>query len=804
MFTSKNFFSLVGAVLVFSASAFYIASNGFVNSPDAGAIVQTQEKYSLVRVLAVNENDFRRMAEAGLLIDHAVRKPGQYLDAWLSASEIELLRNSGVPYQILIDDWQKYYDSQPKMTEGEIQRALQEAYERDNITHSIYGSMGGYLKFNEVVAKMDSMRLEYPNFISQKFSLGNSYENRPIWCARVTLGPNAPTGRPEVMFHSLIHAREPISMEAQVYFMYWLFENYGIDPIATYILRFREIYWIPVFNPDGYVYNETTNPNGGGMWRKNRKPCSGGTGADLNRNYGTYQFWNSTNGGSSTSCGSDTYRGTLPFSEPETQALFTFVNSRNFKTSISAHTYGNYLIKPWGWIDPTPTPDDNIFNTFLQDCRASNGYTVGTASQTVGYFVRGVTDDWYYNDSGHAKIIAITPETGTSFWPSQAQIIPLAQSMLFTYQYFALVAGPYVNPTSMNFNQPFYAPGQSGYFRVRFRNKGLMAAQNVRVTLTPSNSYITIPTQQYTYPSLASFASDSATFNFTISASAPNNCAIRSTLAIKLDTNTIYTTSVYAMVGTGTLTLADSAENGFSRWTTNGTWGITSSTYHSPSNSFTDSPGGNYGNNQNTYMVLANPINISSYPVTYLSFWHRYATEAGYDFCYVEVSSDNGTTWQTVTSYNGTLATWTQQTFDITSYANSSSQLRIRFRLQTDASVVADGWYVDDIKITNYCLTPVGISGNESGLPNRFALQQNYPNPFNPATVIKYQLPKQEYVSIKVFDILGKEVASLVNENKAAGYYEVEFDGSNFASGLYFYRIEAGDFKDTKKMMLVK
>lgn len=88
-------------------------------------------------------------------------------------------------------------------------------------------------------------------------------------------------------------------------------------------------------------------------------------------------------------------------------------------------------------------------------------------------------------------------------------------------------------------------------------------------------------------------------------------------------------------------------------------------------------------------MTLNLPVNVSSSPVTYLNFWHRYVTEAGYDFCNVEVSSNNGSTWQLVTSYNGTQTTWAQQNLDITSFANSATQLKIRFTLISDPGVVA-------------------------------------------------------------------------------------------------------------------
>lgn len=98
----------------------------------------------------------------------------------------------------------------------------------------------------------------------------------------------------------------------------------------------------------------------------------------------------------------------------------------------------------------------------------------------------------------------------------------------------------------------------------------------------------------------------------------------------------------------------------------------------------------------------------------------------------------------------------------------------------------------------------VGVNNNNISIANDYSLSQNYPNPFNPATKISYSIPKSGVVSIKVFDILGKEVTTLVNEFKNAGKYEALFNGSNFSSGVYFYRLESGDFVDTKKMFLVK
>jgi subtilisin-like proprotein convertase family protein len=109
------------------------------------------------------------------------------------------------------------------------------------------------------------------------------------------------------------------------------------------------------------------------------------------------------------------------------------------------------------------------------------------------------------------------------------------------------------------------------------------------------------------------------------------------------------------------------------------------------------------------------------------------------------------------------------------------------------------GW---GIQFNNQAVT--AVNEEITGIPKKFALHQNYPNPFNPTTTIKYDLAKESFVKITVYDILGKQVQTLVNEQKKAGSYALEINASGLASGVYFYKIEAGTFVATKKMMLIK
>jgi hypothetical protein len=98
----------------------------------------------------------------------------------------------------------------------------------------------------------------------------------------------------------------------------------------------------------------------------------------------------------------------------------------------------------------------------------------------------------------------------------------------------------------------------------------------------------------------------------------------------------------------------------------------------------------------------------------------------------------------------------------------------------------------------------VGLGNTNGSVPEKYSLSQNYPNPFNPTTTITFSLPKAGFVTLKVYNVLGEEVKSLVNHQLSAGSYDFDFDASDLSSGMYFYTIRIGDFSETKKMMLVK
>ena len=151
-----------------------------------------------------------------------------------------------------------------------------------------------------------------------------------------------------------------------------------------------------------------------------------------------------------------------------------------------------------------------------------------------------------------------------------------------------------------------------------------------------------------------------------------------------------------------------------------------------------------------------------------------------------------------------TIAFEVQQQYDVDSVSyNPWTQIQAGLEINIDTTY-ADTLYIDNFYLySKDDLLQTGVFKDES-LPLESYLAQNYPNPFNPTTLIQYQIARSNMVSLKVYDVLGREVAALVNEQKAPGNYKVTFNGSRLASGVYIYRLKAGNFVQTKKLLLLK
>ncbi len=244
---------------------------------------------------------------------HVVKLPVRKMEVIATAEDIRAMRDAGLEFEVAIENLEAYHAAE----------AARFGPFEDSLTPPLgQGAMGGHYTWDQVVAILDSFARDFPAICSQKISLGQSIENRDIWMVKISDNVGVDENEPEVLYDALHHAREPASMETTLLFMERLLSGYGTDPELTYLVDNRELYFIPVVNPDGYEYNRRTNPGGGGLWRKSRR---GGYGVDLNRNYASFF---ASPGGSSGSTSSGSYHGTAPFSEPETAAVEAFANSR--------------------------------------------------------------------------------------------------------------------------------------------------------------------------------------------------------------------------------------------------------------------------------------------------------------------------------------------------------------------------------------------------------------------------------------------------------------------------------------------
>jgi hypothetical protein len=304
--------------------------------------------------------------------------------------------------------------------------------------------MGGYLTLAEVWDSVDVISADHPNIVTGRQFIGNTHEGRQMFALKISDNPTVDEAEPEVMYTAAIHAREVITPLVLLHVMNYLTDNYGVLPEVTELVDERELWFVPMVNPDGYYHNQVTDPNGGGMWRKNRRDNGDGTyGVDLNRNFG-YE-WGYDDEGSSPYTDDPTYRGPSAFSEPELQNMKAFTQAHTFVSTVYLHSYSNLVLWPWGY-DYLVTPDEPLFSIMGDSMSAYNGYDPGPAHSL--YPANGVSDDWGYGEQVlKNKNLAFTFEIGgysDGFWPDPSRIPDLVAENLQPCLFLARTAdNPY-------------------------------------------------------------------------------------------------------------------------------------------------------------------------------------------------------------------------------------------------------------------------------------------------------------------------------------------------------------------------
>lgn len=755
---------------------------------------QTPEKYHRARVNLLGR-DIAQLAALGVETDHGMLEKGRSFTTDLSETELAIIRQAGFETEVLISDVSAWYVAQSQQLvaaqrNGDCGGTSGDLFNFPTPANYKPGSMSGYFTYQEMLDILDDMKDKYPNLITSRAPVSDTlvtHEGRPLWYVKVSDNPNANEPEPEVLYTALHHAREPNGLSQMIFFLWHLLENYAQDPQIQYIVNNAELYFIPCVNPDGYLYNEATDPQGGGLFRKNRRANPNGTfGVDLNRNYG--HFWGNDDQGSSPNPGSDTYRGPSGFSEPETQMVRDFCLEHGFQIALNYHTFSNLLIYPWGYNDSLATPGFKILGDFLT---AENSYKVGTASETVGYAVNGTSDDWMYFATNS---LAFTPEVGPGsygFWPPETAIDYLNKTALYQNIKAALAVlrfGKATDESPARFTEkslqiPF------SLIRYGFQDGPLT------VSLTPVSGNIAGISSPQVF-TIGQFESANGAFDVFL---APDIVfGQKFSMLLTLDNGQMaWTDTLVKTFGSGLEAAFEEPGNNLSKWNKD-KWGITAQTYVSAPASITDSPVGDYKENEFNSMTLKQPIAIPASAVEARArFFAKWSIEEDYDYVQILASSDNanwtplcGTYTQLGVNsqpfdepiYEGQQADWVEECLDLSPFLGQN--LWLRFDLVSDGFQNFAGFFFDDL-VVEYTI-PVGTVT----LPlAEFTLKQSQPNPARDQALIEWTNAANITGPGKllVVNLLGQTVAAQLLDLGSQNNHTL--DTRNWPTGTYFYQI---------------
>jgi hypothetical protein len=761
-------------------------------------VINAQEKYSRVKVLLNTNITMNQLQALGLEVDHGVYIKSKSFETDLSKHEIDILKLNQIPIEILIDDVSKYYEERNNnpIPENKKTRAISCKPSAPNYIKPNgfnYGSMGGFFTYQEAMNKIDSLAILYPNIVSIKKGIGNhvTAAGDSIYSFKISDNPNANESEPQILFNALHHAREAASLSQLIFFMYYLCENYATNTEIKYLVDNIEIYFVPIINPDGYKYNHLTNPNGGGMWRKNRRDNLDGTfGVDPNRNYGT--GWGFNNTGSSPNTSASTYRGPSAFSEPETKALRDFCNAHEFKFAMNYHTFSNLVVYPWGYLGMNCN-DSSSYQTFTADMTKYNYYKCGTDMETVGYSTNGSSDDWMYGEViSKPLILAMTPEVGNStdgFWPSLNRILPLCNET----NYMNLQVCKYVLKYATLENQtPRLANSVNGFIKYNITRLGLQTPANFNVSLQSLNANVVAVGANKNYSSLNYATTILDSISYTLQNNIPANTEIDFLLTV--NNGTISKTDTIRIIHGSVINLLTENCNNFTNWTNNG-WAISNGT-------FAENVAGPYQSFYGASLRNSQAINLTDAYKAELTFNTTYQLENNSDYVLLTISTDGGNTWtvpcaphtQPITNfqdevYNGVKQNWFKEIINLDDYVGKNIILEWNF--SSDQSLEKEGFNMDDIIVNKLTGFPASTENLNKKI---FSI---YPNPTHSSINIDFNSENNKN-EIKIVDLVGKVVFEKT-VIMSANNKKIIISLNDFSSGIYFLLInQEGKTSSTK------
>ena len=759
-------------------------------------------KYSRVQI-KIEKGQVKDVAALGIPMEGYFNIDGFVSE--LSADELMLLGKNGYQYTVLIDNVSEYYVKQNEKfitNPGLLKSKANSCYASPYSTPAEFslGSMGGFLTYSELLAKLDSLSAHYPQLITQKQAVDtfNTIEGRPVYWLRISNNPNVEQNKPKVLYTALTHAREPGSMQQVVFYMCYLLENYNQHPDITNLINNFELYFIPCVNPDGYLYNESTDPNGGGLWRKNRRINGGSNyGVDLNRNFG--YMWGYDSQGSSTDPSIDTYRGTAAFSEPETRLVKSLCLHHSFKTAINYHTYSNFFLYPFGYHENTPTNDSLTYIKFAEIMTVENKYATGLPFSLLGYLSNGDSNDWMYGDQiSKPKILSFTAEAGSpayGFWPPMSEIESLCKDNMRQNIYLAYLSGKFALLTDLT---PKIIGSHQGYLKYNFQNVGLDSLANFVVSVVPmSNNFQSVgPAKNYNNFHHLQGQNDSIAFTLNLSIGSADT--VKYLLVMN---NGTYSKSdtIIKIFGHETIVFNDNCNN-LTSWTSTG-WGTTTSDFVSSPASISDSPVGGYQASDYNSITMQSNVNLTGSLYAELDFYTKFDVAAGYDYVQLSISNDNSNTWiplcgkytnnsciamiQGQPSYEGTQDNWVLEQINLNDYIGDN--VKFKFEIVSDwwPYTKPDGFYFDDFKVKIIDSTLISSANN---VVNSDINIEIFPNPNNEFINITYNLASDKPTQLKIYNETGQLVYTKESSTKTE-----KIDISRWSDGIYMISVEAGD-----------
>ena len=804
------------------SKALAVMCAGIIMSISTFAQVATPGKtiYHRAKIFYEDNTQILALANLGVPLDHGNHKPGVYIESDFSENDLNIARMLGCNVEIVIDDVSNYYkERNAKDALNGIVPAPKNASCTNSGGGSIatpanweLGSMGGFYTYHEMLQELDAMVAAYPNLITAKAPISSfqTLNGNPIYWLKISDNPNVDENEPEMLYDAIHHAREPMAMQQLIFYMWYLLENYDTDSEVQAIVDNSELYFIPVLNPDGYIYNcQQDSTNGGEMWRKNRRNHGNGNyGVDNNRNYdykenGT-SVWGTT--GVSNNTGQDTYPGTGPFTEVENQAMKWFCENHEFKMALNNHSWDNSLLFPYGYQTNKFTAEHSTYLAISDAMVRDHAQGMVAKISASLYPASGDSDDWMYGDdlATKARIFSFTPEIGNNgFWPPMNEIENTCSAMVTTN---LMAAHLITNYAEIQDKESSSILATTGHFNYEIQRLGIEDPANFTVSINPISSNISSVGNANSHNNMAMLQLDEDSIAFTLAPSIVDGDIITYELLVD---NGYYveSTIVNKIFGTGTPVFSENG-NSVTAWNPGGDWGTTTSDYYSATSSITDSPNGEYSNNENSSIILANDVDLSNATTANLSFYARWDIEAGYDYVQVEVSTNNGGTWipqcgnYTKTGnnnqdpnnpvYDGTQNTWVKEEISLSDYLGET--IKIRFQLVSDQYVTEDGFYFDDLEVT--VIETSSISEFDESIK-----LNGYPNPASDVFTIEYNLPNgNKNAQIEISNEIGQTIQVMNTNNQNRTIVDI----TSLPKGVYFYRLTTDERQSSMKKFVVQ